>query len=63
MKIYIEITTDKGWKMKVNARDNKAVYVLTSAKMHDLYAEYQDRYGRIPTAAWYHRHAQFKEEK
>lgn len=60
MRTYIEDTPDKGWRLKANARDNNAEYVLTSARMHDLYDEYLYRYGRIPSAAWYHRHAQFK---
>lgn len=62
MKTYIEITTDNSWKLRVSARNNKAEYVLTSARMHDLYREYIYRYGKIPTAKWYHRHAQFKEK-
>lgn len=63
MKIYIEITNDKGWEKKCFARDNMAEYVLTSARMHDLYAMYTERYGQIPTARWYHRHARFEERK
>lgn len=57
--IFIEITADKGWELKVCSRNNNALYVLTSARMHDLYTEYIDRYNDLPTAAWYHRHAQF----
>jgi len=60
--IFIEITADKGYVKKVLARDNKAEYVLTSAGMHDLYTDYIDRYGKIPTAKWYHRHAKFEEK-
>lgn len=63
MKTFIEITSDKGYIKKVLARDNKAEYVLTSARMHDLYSEYVNRYGQIPTARWYHRHARFEERK
>lgn len=63
MKTFIEITSDKGWKKKVYARDNMAEYVLTSARMHDLYSMYTKRYGQIPTARWYHRHARFEERK
>jgi len=60
MKTYKEITPDKGWEMKVYARDNGAEYVLTSARMHDAYSEYLGRYDNIPTAAWYRRHAKFE---
>lgn len=57
--IYTEITDDKGYIKKALARDNRAEYVLTSARMHDLHADYIDRYGRLPLAKWYHRHAKF----
>lgn len=60
MRTFIEDTPDKGWGKRAYARDNNAVYVLTSARMHDLHAEYVARYERTPAAAWYHRHAQFK---
>ena len=60
MRTFIEDTPDKGWRLRVHARNNKAVYILTSAHMHDLYGEYLGRYENIPSAAWYHRHAQFK---
>lgn len=61
--IYTEVTDDKGYTRIALARDNRAEYVLTSARMHDLYAEYIKRYHKIPAAKWYHRHAQFKERK
>lgn len=60
MTTYKEITPDKGWEMRVYARDNGAEYVLTSARMHDAYSEYLGRYDNIPTAAWYRRHAKFE---
>lgn len=63
MKTYIEITNDKGWKQIAHARDNAAEYILTSARMHDLYDEYVKRYDNLPTAAWYHRHARFSMTK
>ena len=59
MKTFVENTPDKGWKKIAYARDNMAKYILTSARMHDLYTQYINRYDRIPTAKWYHRHAQF----
>lgn len=57
--IYHEITPDKGQRQICSARDNFAIYILTSARMHDLHADYIDRYGRLPLAKWYHRHAKF----
>lgn len=60
MRTFIEDTPDKGWEMRAYARNNKAEYILTSARMHDLYAEYVANYERTPSSAWYHRHAQFR---
>lgn len=60
MRTYREITTDKGWEMTRRASDNKADYILTSARMHDLYNDYIAKYDRIPTAAWYRKHAEFE---
>ena len=59
MKTFIEITDDRGYEKKCYARDNHAEYILTSAKMHDLYKDYRYRYDNHPTARWYHRHAKF----
>ena len=60
MRVFIEDTSDRGWEKKVHASNNNATYILTSAQMHDLYQDYVDRYGKLPTAAWYHRYAQFR---
>ena len=62
MKTFIEITSDKGYAKSVAASNNGAEYIIASAKMHDLYNDYVERYNRIPTAAWYRRHAQFEEK-
>ena len=59
MRTFIEETPDKGWELLVHARNNQDEYILTSARMHDLYSEYADNYGMAPSSAWYHRHAQF----
>lgn len=59
MRIYKEVTPDHGFEMRVNASDNFAAYILTSAYAHDLYTEYWDRYDREPSAAWYNRHFDF----
>ena len=62
MNTFIEDTNDKGYEKRVYARDNNATYILTSAWMHDRYDDYIERYGKNPTAAWYRRHACFKQK-
>lgn len=63
MKTYIELTNDRGYAKEVHASNNAATYVLTSARMHDLYSDYIAHYNRVPSSAWYHRHAQFAERR
>ena len=58
--IYKEITSDKGCEWERYASDNSATYILTSAYAHDMYSEFVDKYGRIPSARWYHRHFSFE---
>ena len=58
--IYKEITSDKGCKWERYASNNSATYIITSASAHDMYSEFVDKYGRIPSAQWYHRHFSFE---
>ena len=58
--IYKEVTNDRGCKKYCYASNNAATYILTSAYAHDKYSEFVDRYGRIPSSKWYHRHFNFE---
>ena len=58
--IYKEITSDKGCKWERYASNNFATYILTSAYAHDMYSEFVQKYDRIPSAQWYHRHFNFE---
>ena len=55
MRIYKEVTPDHGYEMRVNASNNFAAYILTSAIAHDMYNRYVDNYDRHPSAAWFNR--------
>lgn len=59
MRIYREITNDRGNVHFHGASDNFAVYLLTSAYAKDLWREYVVRYNRQPSSAWYNRHFRF----
>lgn len=58
--IYKEVTDDRGFQSYCHASNNYATYILTSAYAHDMYDEFVDKYGRIPSAQWYHRHFNFE---
>ena len=58
--IYKEVTNDRGYQKYCYASNNAATYILTSAYAHDMYSEFVDKYGRIPSARWYHRHFNFE---
>lgn len=58
--IYKEITSDKGCKRERCASDNYATYILTSAYAHDMYYDFVQKYGRVPSSQWYHRHFNFE---
>ena len=58
--IYQEITSDKGCKWERYASNNSATYILTSAYAHDMYYDFVQKYGRIPSSQWYHRHFNFE---
>ena len=58
--IYKEITSDKGCNWERYASNNSATYILTSSLAHDKYLSYVRKYGRIPSARWYHRHFNFE---
>lgn len=60
MRIFREITNDRGLPVKYAASNNDAEYRLYSAYAHDLLKEYIDRYERIPSSRWYRRHFQFE---
>ena len=60
MKRFIEITSDKGIEYHSHASDNSATYILTSAYAHDMYYDFVQKYGRIPSSKWYHRHFNFE---
>lgn len=59
MRIYREITNDRGCMQCCGASDNFAEYQLTSAYAKDLRREYEERYNRQPSSAWYNRHFRF----
>lgn len=63
MRIYKEKTADKGYPMRCCASDNFATYILTSARAHDMRAEYVRKYDRSPSASWYNRNFQFERIK
>ena len=56
---FVERTEDKGVRMQVNASDNFATYILTSAGAHDMYRDYVQKYERVPSSKWYNRHFNF----
>ena len=58
--IYKEITSDRGYKTYRYASNNSATYILTSAYGHDMYSEFVEKYGRIPSAQLYRKHFNFK---
>ena len=58
--IYKEVTNDRGCLTYCYASNNAATYILTSAYAHDMYSEFVDKYSRIPSARWYHRHFNFE---
>lgn len=60
MKVYKEITEDRGWAMRRGASNNFATYILTSAYAHDLYNDYVKKYERAPTSQWLNRHFSFE---
>ena len=58
--IYKEITSDKGYQRHCYASNNSATYILTSASAHDMYDEFVDKYGRIPSSKWYRKYFNFE---
>ena len=58
--IFKEVTDDKGYQKHCSASDNFATYILTSASAHDMYDEFVDKYGRIPSSQWYRKHFNFE---
>lgn len=58
--IYSEKTTDNGLKFRRYASDNNATYILKSARAHDLYKDYVNKYDRTPSSKWYRRHFNFE---
>ena len=63
MRIYQEITDDRGYTLPCGASDNRAIYWITSAMGHDLVREFEDRYHRVPTSRWFNRHFRFERIK
>ena len=58
--IYKEVTDDRGYQSHCHASNNSATYILTSANAHDMYSEFVDKYGRVPSSQWYRRHFDFE---
>ena len=58
--IYKEVTDDRGYQSHCHASDNFATYILTSASARDMYDEFVDKYGRIPSSQWYRKHFNFE---
>ena len=58
--IYKEVANDRGYKKYCYASNNSATYILTSSYAHDMYSEFVDKYGRIPSSQWYHRYFNFE---
>lgn len=58
--VFQEITTDHGCAMRYTASDNNAEYVITSARGHDMVADYHGKYCRQPSAKWFNRHFRFE---
>ena len=58
--IYKEVTNDRGYQRYCYASDNHATYILTSAYAHDMYCEFVDKYGRIPSSQWYRKNFSFE---
>lgn len=58
--IFKEVTNDKGYQKPCYASDNSATYILSSAYAHDMYSEFVDKYGRIPSAQWYRKNFNFE---
>ncbi len=59
-RIYKEVTDDRGYQSHCHASDNFATYILTSASAHDMYDEFVDKYGRVPSSQWYRKHFNFE---
>ena len=58
--IYKEVTADKGYQRYCHASNNYATYILTSAYAHDMYSEFVQKYGRIPSSKWYRKNFNFE---
>ena len=58
--IYKEVTNDRGYLLPCYASNNAATYILTSAYSHDMYHEFVDTYGRVPSSQWYRKHFNFE---
>ena len=58
--IYKEVTNDRGYQLPCYASNNAATYILTSAYVHDMYSEFVDKHGRIPSSPWYRRYFDFE---
>lgn len=58
--IFKEVTNDKGYQKPCYASNNAATYILTSAYAHDMYSEFVEKYGRIPSSQWYRKHFNFE---
>ena len=58
--IYKEVTNDRGYQLSCYASNNASTYILQSAYSHDMYHEFVDKYGRIPSAQWYRKHFNFE---
>lgn len=56
---FTEITPDRGCALYAVASNNSATYILTSGRAIDMYADYCDKYNRVPSSRWFHKHFNF----
>lgn len=60
MRIYQEITNDRGYVLPCATSNNDATYYITSARGHDLVRDFEDKYHRVPTSRWFNKHFRFE---
>lgn len=60
MKVYKEITEDRGCPKHASCSDAHPNFILTSAHAKDMYIDFLERYSRLPHSSWFRRHFDFR---
>lgn len=59
-RVYLEKTSDRGGEQRCGVSNNYCTYIITSARMKDLFFEYKKRFHRLPTSKWFRSHCNFE---